>query len=111
MTSQEAFDVIHTHRVRGIGLVDADGVLVGSLSATDLRTFNSANIIERFDLPIHMFAKMGDLVTCVASASVWETISIFHHKRVHRLFVVDADNKPVGMFSLTDLHKTLASVV
>jgi len=99
--------------VSGLAVVDADGKLVGAISATDFKRCLGANMFSAMQTPVEQFLRMTNehykrdqsLTPVVASGD--ETISAIlqklHDNHIHRLFVVDGDNKPTGVISLGDV--------
>jgi len=111
-----AFWVIYFNRVSAIAVVDQDGKLLGNLSASDIRGIGSSTL--RFSsllLPIGEFLQLEGpdaskaAVTCIATTTFGEAVSLLAKNKIHRLWVVEND-KPVGLVSLTDIMKILTKM-
>lgn len=121
-----AFQLISSKRVMGVAVVDAAGVLVSNISASDLR------LVQQHGASLAvLFESAADFVrACTAgstvraggagagalsvgeNATVAEALLAMHARRAHRLYVADAQGKPVGVVSQIDIiqavHKLLA---
>jgi len=116
----EAFKLIWESRVSGIAVVNSSGKLVGNVSTSDLKKahFNSKGemILDIFQsiknfmhirhevsgktlLPIHIpiFVTPEDSLERVMEWAV--------SKHVHRVYVIDYRNIPIGVVSLGDILK------
>ena len=65
-------------------------------------------------MPLSGFLVLSDCeiimpVHVTLSTSFQEVLEVFASKRVHRVFVVDDDLKPIGVISLGDALKALIS--
>lgn len=47
-------------------------------------------------------------VTCLGDVDVEEAAQLFSHHQIYRILVVDQNNTPVGVFSLSDLASKIA---
>ena len=101
----EAARLLDEHRIHGLPVVDEQGVLLGVLSQTDLVRARATD---------HLWASWPGLqvrhlmtapaLTCLAGTPVQEAIGLMELNRVHRLVVVDDENRrPIGIFSTTDV--------
>lgn len=101
----DAARVLDEARISGAPVVDADGVLVGVLSRTDLL---HARATER------LWARWPGLrvrhlmhapaITAPPTMGLDEAAAIMEHERVHRLVVVQPGlARPVGVLSTTDV--------
>ena len=129
----DVFDLMVQKGLSGIAIVDADtGRLVGNTSARDIRlsvttdllptgSTSSENIdddnmtdITRTDILSYLAAvrqATSNKKDRYPAAAIKETSTIQHAIQLlaktgyHRLFVVDAYHKPVGVFSVTDVMR------
>eukprot|EP01006_Ploeotia_vitrea_P051868 TRINITY_DN67610_c11_g3_i3.p1 TRINITY_DN67610_c11_g3~~TRINITY_DN67610_c11_g3_i3.p1 ORF type:complete len:338 (-),score=48.14 TRINITY_DN67610_c11_g3_i3:489-1397(-) len=107
----EGFQQMVATKASCLVIVDDEGKLVGDLSNTQLRGFTEASLPE-LEMPVTEFinarkkylltgvvqtftAKVGDKLTDVAALCVKE--------KVHHVVVVDDNNKPVGVVTLSDI--------
>jgi len=100
-----------------IGIVDDSGVLVGNLSVSDIKGFELF-FADFKDLlqPVSDFLstirkKQGRpanfVVAATLNTSVKDLVERMNQEIIHRIYVVDNDYKPIGIFTLTDLLKGL----
>jgi CBS domain-containing protein len=112
-----SFQKMHENKLSAIAVVDDSGKLTGNLSASDLKGFQL--FLEDFkDLlqPVSQFLgivrkKQGRnenfVVAVPPNLPMKDLIYIFNEEIVHRAYIADENNKPIGVFSLTDLMKQL----
>jgi len=88
-----------------VGIVDKDNHLLGIITDGDLRRFMSGNILQM---------KATDVMTRNPKTTkpdvlVAEAVNIMNSKKITQLFVIDDDNKPIGLIHLHDcLHAGVA---
>lgn len=103
---EEAENLLRSHRISGLPVVDADGILVGVISQTDLLHFALPEVralIPHRDGGI----RVGDVmstppVTIDSGASLREAAELMNDKRLHRLVAVDAHGRPNGVVAAMD---------
>jgi CBS domain-containing protein len=107
------FVQMHAQGVSAVAVVDHQGILVGSLSVSDLRSLEPTRL-QSLQLPVMDFLKQRSSpaptapVSCTATATLAEAIDLLVSTHVHRLWVVDEPwKRPVGLVSLTDIMKSL----
>jgi len=108
-----AFQLIVSKGVSGIAVVDHNGVLVGGLSANDLkrtRASSSDELLKDLKEPIQKFLKEFIKVPKAFPATVKSSNTSLEHilglvvsEHVHRVFVVDEKGCPVQVISLGDI--------
>jgi len=107
-----AFYQMIQRNVSAVAIVDKQGVLVASISATDLRGLQQENFSGLL-LPVLEFIQLHvpDLIIpplTVRSSTTFETVILkLAAARTHRLWVIDEMDRPVGVISLTDVMKLL----
>jgi len=91
-----------------VPIVDPDtGVLVGTLSASDIRSV-SPNNIHKVKLPVKEFlGSFKEPVVAKKSETVETVVKKMIDNQVHRVWLVNDENKPVGVVSLTDIISRL----
>jgi len=93
-------------QVHALAIVDENGVIVGTLSSADLRGFTHEKL-GNILLPVLEFLKAQGThrapVVCEPSISIKEVVALMINEKVHRVWLVDDDNKPVGVVSMTDI--------
>eukprot|EP01006_Ploeotia_vitrea_P043414 TRINITY_DN66726_c7_g2_i2.p1 TRINITY_DN66726_c7_g2~~TRINITY_DN66726_c7_g2_i2.p1 ORF type:complete len:307 (-),score=43.25 TRINITY_DN66726_c7_g2_i2:309-1229(-) len=114
-TSDPVHKFFTTMRLQGVssmGVVDANGKLVANMSASNLRGLKD---FEDLKLTAQEFlSKTGELKIPVAltrGGNVLEATKLMVQHHVHRIWVLDQDGKPEGVFSLSDLMSVLKGIV
>ncbi len=82
-----------------LGVVDEDGQLVGMITDGDLRRHMSTNIIEQ---PASSVMTLNPK-TVVPDILCVEALRLMNTKKITSLFVVDGENKPVGLLHVHSL--------
>lgn len=105
-----AQDIMARHRVGGLAVVDEAGVLRGALSRTDLLRVReegevSGRARELLSLPTAAVDSVmtRGVHTTRADRGVASAAGVMLRKGVHRLFVVDDRQRPVGVVTTTDI--------
>ena len=113
----EAFKQIGHNCCMGLAVVDDNGCLIGNLSATDLKgvTRNNCPILNS---PVQDFITRDQKrgwwerpFSIDLSDSLYHTIHQFVSLGIHRMYVVDQQNKPVGEVSLRDVMSVVWKVI
>lgn len=102
-----AFYQMWFHKVSGV-----DGSLLANLSVTDLKGLSQENFPSLLDPVLEFIAKqVSDKKIppiTVTPETTFETVVLkIAATGVHRLWIVDKDNKPAGIISLTDVMNLL----
>lgn len=82
-----------------LGVVDKEGRLVGMITDGDLRRHMSANIIEQ---PVSSVMTLNPK-TVVPDILCVEALRLMNTKKITSLFVVDGENKPIGLLHVHSL--------
>ena len=106
------------HQIHRLPVVDADGIVVGILSITDLQSYMPVHatpleIIEALDLLENTKAKQimtVNPVTISYKSTVDRAAQIMTEKRVTCLPVVDDDEKLLGILTEWDVFKALVDI-
>jgi len=98
--------------VTALAVVDASGKLVGTLSASDLRSLDLNNLKD-IQLPVLEFLKKYSRkslspLTIQPAQKVQDAILCMLRNRVHRLWLVDDKFLPVGCVSMADILSKLS---
>jgi CBS domain-containing protein len=111
----DTLEALSTKGISALALVDVDGKLVANFSASDLRGLTRA-VFSWFDKPTIDFLKhfgRGPKPPIVQSPDTTlkdcakELARLSKEERIHRLYLVDNDNRPVGVVSLSDIMPLL----
>jgi len=112
----DAFSLMSTQNVSGVGVVDKDGKLVGNISLRDLKAISSDGrlfwrlhqTVKNFLMKIKNEYQEKDqrpthVITTTETQTLEMVIRKIHDNKIHRIFVVDAHHKPTGVISLKDV--------
>ena len=103
---EDAERLMRERAVSGLPVVDAEGSLIGVISQTD--------VIEDGDIPMAILLRrrpsglrVGELMTSPAvtitpTAPLREAARLMRDRHIHRLVVVEGDERPIGVLSATD---------
>lgn len=96
--------------VHGVPVLDKDGKIVGNMSVTDLQHFLKWDIetlkVSAKDYFENINVNRVPLVTCTLNSKFVDVIKQVVEKKVHRVYVVDENNKPVDIITLTNILET-----
>lgn len=100
----EALELMKRFRISGVPItVDGskEGRLVGILTNRDLRFATST------DRPISAIMTKENLVTVPVGTTLDDAREMFHHHKVEKLLVVDADYRLKGLITVKDIQKLI----
>jgi len=102
----EAFNAIIANNVTGIAIVNfSNGEIINNLSASDLKGITEASFF-RLEAQLHtIFAGSPKMppVTCTSNTKLQDVLSMIEKTGVHRVYVVDEQNRPKSVITLTDI--------
>jgi len=106
-TALVGFKKMFVHMVSAIGIVDDNGVLVGVLSSSDLRGLKRRQL-GTLNKPVMTFLIETQLerkepYTCSEDCNLFQCLEKIIWTRVHRIFVVNKEDMPVGVISYSDM--------
>jgi len=103
----DGFKNMTTDKVSALAVVDENGKLVANLSASDLRGITSRRLKDALKPVLEFIQSSRGFVRDPVTISLDDTLETAMHRVVneglHRLWIVDAQGKPVGCVSLSDL--------
>ncbi|KAL7489718.1 hypothetical protein ACHAW6_015403 [Cyclotella cf. meneghiniana] len=113
-TAADAFELLDSKRLSGIAVVDEDGVLIGNTSARDIKhavidggkTGMDMDIISYLaQVRQSQIRRNERFPSChiYEDATVGHVVGVLAKTGYHRVFVVDADKKPIGVVSFADV--------
>lgn len=111
----EAFGRMAIDQKSSLGLTDADGKLVGNLSASDLRGLATPEDFAALLKPAgeYQAAQAGVAVASVATVTPATTfgalLDLLVAHKFHRAYVVDAEGKPTSIVTLTDILRKVSA--
>ena len=115
---REAFEAIIGNDITGLAVVDDKGKLVGNLSATDFEViYNRLRLtlqgvtemnFMNIELPVSDILKRKHGLSVTRTTTFAATVALLQQHKVHRVYIVDDHQSPIGIVSITDIMKILA---
>ena len=102
-TLAEALELMRSNKISGIPVVERSGKLAGILTNRDVR------FAENPDQPVSELMTRENLATVAAGASQDEARRLLHQRRIEKLLVVDSAGHCVGLITVKDIEKAVAS--
>jgi len=102
-TLAQALDLMRQHRISGIPVTEASGRLVGILTNRDVR------FAENPGQPVSELMTRENLATVRPGVTEGEARRILHQRRIEKLIVVDDDYHCIGLITVKDIEKAVAS--
>jgi IMP dehydrogenase len=102
-TLAEALELMRTHRISGIPVVEKSGRLCGILTNRDVRFAENPN------QPVSELMTRDNLATVPVGTSEAEARRILHQRRIEKLLVVDDAHHCVGLITVKDIEKSVAA--
>jgi IMP dehydrogenase len=99
----DALELMASHRISGIPIVEKSGKLVGILTNRDVR------FAENPKQKVSELMTRDNLATVPIGTSEAEARKILHQRRIEKLLVVDRDNVCVGLITVKDIEKSVAA--
>jgi len=112
-TLDEVAELLDSHHISGVPVVDASGSLVGVLSQTDLvRARSTQYLWSNWPGLAVRHLMTSPAITVHRSTSLAVAAARMEREHVHRLVVVgdEGDTRPVGILSMTDLVHAMATI-
>jgi len=115
LDAYSGFRLLQSEQVSGLPVVNDEGELVGTISASDIKSSIGSRLFQdmMLQLPAYLVTARGDF--CLdpiivnerdTLGSILEKLFSFH---IHRVFVVDHENHPTCVLSLCDIISFLLS--
>ena len=96
----EALDLMSTHSISGIPVVEKNGKLVGILTHRDVRFASDAK------QPIAELMTKEELVTVKEGVSQEDAKRLLHQHRIEKLVVVDGSGNCTGLITVKDMENS-----
>jgi CBS domain-containing protein len=113
----DALEKLADNRVSGIALVDWENKLVANFSTSVLRGITTT-AFDLFRTPLLDFLRFGTSVksrippiSCKADTPLKDIIHALLQEKIHRIFITNANEQPVGVVTLTDVIHILCDGV
>ncbi|KAH6565710.1 hypothetical protein BASA60_009829 [Batrachochytrium salamandrivorans] len=113
-TAQQAFAHLVKHGVRAAPIVDAHGAVIAVISVKDLRRL-TGDTLASLSKPVVEFLKDHasnglDPLLVNKPTTLLESINLLLKNHMHHLWLVDAENRPTGVVSHSDIIAALIGV-
>jgi CBS domain-containing protein len=108
----EGFRNMTSDKVPALAVVDKQGKLIGNLSASDLRGMSTKRLkdavkpVTEFLETIH--GSVREPITISFDSTLENAMDLITNEGVHRLWVVDEQDKPIGCVSLSNIINVFA---
>eukprot|EP01137_Pigoraptor_chileana_P022514 Opistho-2@7014 len=114
----DACDLMDRKHIAAVGVVDGDGRLVNNFSASDLRGLRTGQIGTHLQMSVKEFLEYSPLhkrkmdahnkpLTVKSTDKFGDVLRKIVVAGVHRLYVTDDAERPVGLVSLTDILRAV----
>jgi len=118
----DAFQLMAQHRVNGIAVNDEKGHIIANISARDLKEIlNKTRMFDDLYISVGEFISkvrqqdfkaVNPSICCTLEESLQHVITKMAAARIHRIYLVNAERKPIGVVSIHDiLEKILEHIV
>ncbi|KAJ3211291.1 hypothetical protein HDU67_004633 [Dinochytrium kinnereticum] len=106
-TAIEGYARMAANKVAALPVVSKDGIVVDTLSASDLRGM-SAGTLENVKLPVSGFVKLSpthkeSTISVSSTDTLYDAFKKIVENDIHRVWILDATGKPVGVVSQSDI--------
>jgi IMP dehydrogenase len=102
-TLAEALELMRVNKISGIPVVERSGKLAGILTHRDVR------FAENPTQPVSELMTRDNLATVATGTSQEEARRLLHQRRIEKLLVVDGEGHCVGLITVKDIEKAVAS--
>lgn len=119
-TVYDALKKIRDAKVSGLGIVDGNRKLIGTVidnfprthffpgnfSATDIKSFGlNVNLEDLAKVTLKEFVSKQnrEVIAVTMKTKAVKAVRMASHKGIHRVFVINADQEPIGVISLVDI--------
>jgi len=112
----ETFRLMDNKHISGVAVVDEKGCVIANTSSRDLKNFVKSPRRSTLLLPIAKFLEEvrkdglveAPVVCCSPEDTLAHAMVAIATTNVHRVYVVDASNKPLRVITLTDVMKYIS---
>ena len=99
-TVGRAKDLMKSHRISGLPVVDPELVVLGILTSRDLRFVASRETLVK-DVMTH-----ENLVTAAPDTNLEQATAILQRNKVEKLLLIDETGRLAGLITIRDIHMT-----
>jgi len=115
----DAFLKIYTHDISAVGVVDTNGKIIGNVSVTDFKDIGfSAGMFKKLFITIDKFLdrkiegqNIPKLVWAYKTTHLNDVLYKLRSNRVHRVYILDENDEPYGVITLTDILNLFNSLL
>jgi len=117
----DAFLQMYLNKLPAVGVLDEDGTMFGNLSDSDLKAWyltDNETFRKKMLVPVERFLirtrklqgrfAIRFVVSVTADNTLRDVLMLIRKHRVHRVYVVDENNRPYAWIGVTDLMKGMA---
>jgi len=101
-----AFQMIVANRVTSVAVIDDNGALKGNVSSTDFQNINSGNF-QGLATNLKAYLTVNP-VMATRETSFLGALQLIQDGKVHRIYVVDDNDVPIGLLSMTDILRVVS---
>lgn len=104
-----AFQLLAANLVSAVPIVDKSGIITGTLSVSDLKLLQDD--LSPLLLSTSQYKSIQEPhpdIVCTPDTTLGEAIAMLANSNVHRVWVVDAQKKPVSVISITNVCEFLS---
>jgi len=105
-TALQGFRTLYQKKITAAPIVDKNGAVIGTLSASDVRGLRSNNTSDVMLPVLKYLEKKSSLRSQVSVTKTSKLDDVFRRMidaRVHRVWIVNAERKPIGVISMSDV--------
>jgi len=112
----DAFKLMAHHRISSVAVVDKNEALLSNLSAKDIKVIEPDAIFTKLyksctefiaATRAHELNAHYPMIYCKLDSTVEEVVQRLAFMRIHRIYVIDENRKPVNVISLGDILSVL----
>ena len=112
----ETFRLMDNKHISGVAVVDASGCVIANTSSRDLKNFVKSPRRSTLLLPIAQFLEQvrrdglveAPVVCCSPEDTLAHAMVAIATTNVHRIYVVNAEKRPLRVITLTDVMKYIS---
>ena len=111
VSAAAAFRLLKNEKVSAVAVVNQNGEIVGNISASNIRGTDPRLVIEALRLPVIKFLEATGRrfhpVTTTAIDSLESVVQKVVSARIHRVWVVNSAQEPIGVVALSDILRVI----
>lgn len=109
---KEAFKLMQEKDFGGVAVIDDNGAIIGNISQSDLKMVGyDGTTIGNIMKEIKDILPKQEIISLNLTSTVKEALIKFEKTKKHRIYIVDSENKPIGVLTLMNILKFINEVV